>query len=180
MAPVDVTVPRVLVAGIGNLFLGDDGFGPEVARRLTGSPLPDFVRVVDYGIRGMHLAYDLLDGYDALVLVDAMPGDASPGNGSPGNAKPGDVTVIQVGPDDLGQGAFDPHGMAPVAVLASLEDLGGRLPPTYVVGCRPADVSEGIGLSPAVEAAIPGAISAVQALVRGQIPATAAAADATS
>ena len=66
---------RVLVAGIGNLFLGDDGFGPEVVRRLVVSGrLPEHVRAVDYGIRGMHLAYDLLDGYDALVIVDALPG----------------------------------------------------------------------------------------------------------
>lgn len=74
------TAARVLVAGIGNLFLGDDGFGPEVVRRLArDGGMPPQVRVVDYGIRGMHLAYDLLDGYDALVLVDAYPGAAPPG-----------------------------------------------------------------------------------------------------
>jgi hydrogenase maturation protease len=166
--------PRILVAGVGNLFLGDDGFGPEVARRLARQPLPDSVRVVDYGIRGMHLAYDLLDGYDALVLVDALPDDEQ------GDGPPGEVTVLQVGADDLGQGAFDPHGMAPVAVLATLADLGGRLPPTYVVGCRAADVSEGIGLSPAVQAAIPEAISAVRALVGEHVPALAAAEDGAS
>ena len=83
----------ILVAGIGNLFLGDDGFGPEVVRRLPAAPGPAAsVRVVDYGIRGMHLAYDLLDGYDALVLVDAVPGASAPG----------EVTVLEVGPDDLG------------------------------------------------------------------------------
>ncbi|MCW2500235.1 MAG: peptidase, partial [Frankiales bacterium] len=69
----------VLVAGIGNLFLTDDGFGSEVARRLAGTPVPDGVTVVDYGIRGMHLAYDLLDGYDVLIVVDALPGDGAPG-----------------------------------------------------------------------------------------------------
>ena len=72
--------------------------------------------------------------------------------------------------DDLGVGEFDPHGMAPVAVLASLKDLGGRLPPTYVIGCRPADVSEGIGLSAPVEAAIPVAIDTVRAVLRERIP----------
>jgi hydrogenase maturation protease len=147
----------VLVAGIGNLFCGDDGFGPEVVRRLVASErLPELVRAVDYGIRGMHLAYDLLDGYDALVIVDAVPG--------PGD--PGEVSVLEVGEDDLGAGDFDPHGMAPVAVLASLRDLGGRLPPTYVVGCRPADTAEGIGLSESVQAAVPLAMETVRALLR--------------
>ena len=147
---------RVLVAGIGNLFLSDDGFGPEVVRRLAQQEdLPDHVRVVDYGIRGMHLAYDLLDGYDALVLVDALPGPGAPG----------DITVLEVGADDLGPGAFDPHGMAPVAVLASVQQLGGTLPPTYVVGCQPADVGDGIGLSDAVAAAVPGALETVRALL---------------
>ena len=72
---------RILVAGIGNIFLGDDGFGPEVVRHLAAepSPLPDQVRLVDYGIRGLHLAYDLLPGFDALVLIDAQPGAGNPG-----------------------------------------------------------------------------------------------------
>ena len=141
----------VLVAGIGNLFLTDDGFGSEVARRLAAESLPEGVRVIDYGIRGMHLAYDLLDGYDALVVVDALPGDGAPG----------DLSVLEVGPEDLGEGELDAHGMAPVAVLASLGQLGGTLPPTYVVGCQPADVGEGIGLTPAVAAAVDGAVQLV-------------------
>ena len=157
---------RVLVAGLGNLFLGDDGFGAEVVRWLVEpgqEPLPAGVRVVDYGIRGMHLAYDLLDGYDALVLVDALPGGGAPGT----------VTVLEVGPDDLGQdaqgqlgqGELDAHGMDPVAVLTTLEKLGGTLPKTYVVGCRPASVAEGIGLSEPVRAAIPEAIAALRVLL---------------
>jgi hydrogenase maturation protease len=152
-------VTTVLVAGIGNLFLGDDGFGPEVARRMaaaeSGEPVPDGVRVVDYGIRGMHLAYDLLDGVGALVLVDALPGEGPAGT----------LTVLEVGPDDLGDGEFDAHGMDPVAVLASLEAMGGRLPPTYVVGCRPADLSEGIGLSDPVAQAVGDAVVTVRRLV---------------
>jgi hydrogenase maturation protease len=152
-------VTTVLVAGIGNLFLGDDGFGPEVARRMaaadSGEPVPDGVRVVDYGIRGMHLAYDLLDGVGALVLVDALPGEGPAGT----------LTVVEVGPDDLGDGEFDAHGMDPVAVLASLEAMGGRLPPTYVVGCRPADLSEGIGLSDPVARAVGDAVVTVRRLV---------------
>ena len=148
----------VLVAGIGNLFLGDDGFGPEVARRIAAGdsgPVPYGVRVVDYGIRGMHLAYDLLDGVGALVLVDALPGDGPAGT----------LTVLEVGPDDLGDGEFDAHGMDPVAVLASLEAMGGRLPPTYVVGCRPADLREGIGLSEPVARAVGEAVVTVRRLV---------------
>ncbi|MFJ2512647.1 hydrogenase maturation protease [Streptomyces griseoviridis] len=148
----------VLVAGIGNIFLGDDGFGPEVVRGLgagAGEPLPAGVRVVDYGIRGMHLAYDLLTGYDALVLVDAYAG------GGP----PGELTVLKVGPGDLGTGEFDAHGMNPVAVLANLTKLGGTLPLTHLVGCTPADVDEGIGLSEAVAAAVPSAVAEVRALL---------------
>jgi hydrogenase maturation protease len=147
---------QVLVAGVGNLFLGDDGFGPEVVRRLEGDgALPARVRVVDYGIRGMHLAYDLLDGYAALVLVDALPGDGPPG----------EVTVLRVGAEDLGAGQVDAHGMDPAAVLGSLAALGGTLPETYLVGCRPASVEEGIGLSADVEAAVPVAVEALRSLL---------------
>lgn len=151
---------RVLVAGIGNIFFSDDGFGPEVVRRMLSAtedaaPLPEGVRLVDYGIRGMHLAYDLLDGVDVLVIVDALPGDGVPGT----------ITVLEVGPEDLGEGEFDAHGMNPVAVLGSLDALGGSLPPTYVVGCTPADLDEGMGLSPAVAAAVDEAADTVRSLL---------------
>ena len=145
------TGDTVLVAGIGNLFLTDDGFGPEVARRLSAEELPKGVRVVDYGIRGMHLAYDLLDGYSGLVIVDALPG----------KGQPGDLVVLAIDEDDLGEGEFDAHGMAPVAVLASLGQLGGKLPPTFLVGCIPGDVRDGIGLSAPVEAAVDPAVRQV-------------------
>ncbi len=144
----------VLVAGVGNIFLGDDGFGPEVARLLAAEPLPAAVRVVDYGIRGTHLAFDLLGGYDRLVLVDALAG-----------GPPGELVLLEVGPADLGEGDTDPHGMNPVAVLAALSRLGGTLPPPYVVGCRAASVAEGIGLTPPVAAAVPAAVSAVRTLL---------------
>jgi hydrogenase maturation protease len=146
---------RVLVAGVGNLFLGDDGFGPEAARRLAAAPLPDGVQVVDYGIRGMHLAYDLLAGYDTLVIVDAVPRGGAPG----------DVVVLEVGADDLGEGDFDAHGMEPTAMLASLGSLGGRLPRTYVVGCEPLDTDERIGLSAPVAAAVDRAVELVERLL---------------
>jgi hydrogenase maturation protease len=147
---------RVLVAGIGNVFRTDDGFGPAVARRLVeAGPLPAGVRVVDYGIRGMHLAYDLLEGYDELVILDAAPR----------GGRPGDVVVLEVGEGDFGTGEFDGHGMEPTAVLSSLGSLGGRLPRTYVVGCEPADIDEGIGLSPSVAAAVDPAVDAVLRLL---------------
>jgi hydrogenase maturation protease len=146
---------RILVAGVGNIFLGDDGFGSEVARQLAGRPLPDGVRVVDYGIRGMHLAYDLLDGYDALVIVDAMPG----------KGQAGEITVLEVGPQDLGSGPLDAHGMDPVAVLANLGSLGGELPHTLVVGCQPLDVDENMGLTPPVTAAVDVAITTIIGLL---------------
>jgi len=149
----------VLVAGIGNIFLTDDGFGPEVARRLAEQTLPAGVQVVDYGIRGMHLAYDLLDGFDGLVIIDALPRQG----------QPGDIIVLQVGPEDLGDGEFDAHGMAPVAVLGSLASMGGELPPTYVVGCEPADLDEGMGLTPAVEGAVDRAIDAVLQVLTNQL-----------
>ena len=123
-------IPRkILVAGVGNIFLGDDGFGPEVAKRLGAMDLPGWVRVADYGISGMHLAYDLADGYDAAILVDAAPrGD-----------KPGTVTVLDAtaerrpdaGPAGEAIGAsrlFDAHGMQPDVVLGVLDMLGGAAP----------------------------------------------------
>jgi hydrogenase maturation protease len=154
--------PRVLVAGIGNIFFRDDGFGPAVAEAMqSAAPLPDGVRVVDYGIRGMHLTYDLLDGVDALVLVDAVPTTTPGVRGGPGT-----ITVLEVGQDDLGPAEFDAHGMQPVAVLAGLGSLGGKLPPTYVVGCVPADVSEGMGLSEPVQTAVGRGVAVVDELVR--------------
>lgn len=146
----------MLVAGVGNMFLGDDGFGPEVARRLASMPVRADVRIVDYGIRGMHLAYDLLDGYRALVLVDLLPGGA-----------PGEVQILQVEREDLAGGSFDAHGMDPAAVLGTLEALGGRLPRTFVVGCRPVSLDEQIGLSPQIAAAVDTAVGAVHALLDG-------------
>jgi hydrogenase maturation protease len=146
---------HLLVAGIGNLFLGDDGFGPEVVRHLGGT-LPPEVRVVDYGIRGMHLVYDLLNPCDALVLIDALPAKDEP---------PGRVVVLEVTAADLGEGEFDAHGMDPAAMLAGLAKLGGALPATYIVGCRAVTFDEGIGLSEPVAAAVTEAAEAVRSLV---------------
>ncbi|MGY4103062.1 hydrogenase maturation protease [Nocardia sp. R16R-3T] len=133
---------RVLVAGIGNIFLGDDGFGPEVVRRISTAPHEQ--RIVDYGIRGLHLAYDLLDGWDAVVLVDALPNTGEPGR----------VQILRADPESGATTAMDAHAMNPEAVFAAVRALGGVVPPTVVVGCQVDSVAEGIGLSSAVAAAV--------------------------
>ena len=119
-----MSAPRVLVAGIGNIFFGDDAFGVEVAQRLAGRPMPEGVKVVDFGIRGVHLAYELLDGYDALVLVDALP------MGEP----PGTVAVIEPEIDDRdtddGSAPTPPleaHSMSPAVVLGMMAGLGASV-----------------------------------------------------
>ena len=150
---------RTLVAGIGNIFNRDDGFGVEVAQALLGTEMPSDVRVEDYGIRGVHLALELLEGYDLLILVDALATDDAPG------------TLVLLEPDpgdghEAGRpGALDAHTMDPVAVLAMVADMGGQVDRVLVVGCQPADIDEGIGLSPAVAAAVPPAVAMVQELV---------------
>jgi hydrogenase maturation protease len=148
---------RILIAGIGNIFLGDDGFGSEVMRHVCGRVNgTDGVRATDYGIGGMHLAYDLLEDWDALVLVDAIPNRGSPGT----------VHMFEAdheSPD--GPAGLDAHSMDPVAVFASLRALGGTPPRTIVVGCEVADVSERMGLSEPVEAAVPEALRAVESAV---------------
>ena len=155
--------PRVLVAGVGNVFLGDDGFGVEVARRLATEPLPGWVRVGDFGIRGVHLAYELLEGYEAAILVDASPRGEAPG------------TVYVIEPDldgepdpavEDGTGVLvDAHGMEPDAVFALLKALGGDIPKLLVVGCEPAEVSERMGLSPPVAGAVDQAMAVVRELI---------------
>jgi hydrogenase maturation protease len=153
--------PRVLVAGIGNVLAADDGFGPEVACRLAERAWPDGVRVVDYGIRGLHLAYDLLDPWDVLVLVDALPDRGSVGS----------VAVLEIGPQHVRAGAqVDAHGMDPATVLATVTALGGHLPRrTLLVGCQVADTDEGMGLSAPVAAAVAEALAVVDSLLAAEL-----------
>jgi hydrogenase maturation protease len=145
----------VLVAGIGNVFLSDDGFGVEVAQALARRPWPPGVEVAEFGIRGVHLAYQLLDGYRALVLVDAV---------SMGEA-PGTLAVLE--PDAFGGEAtpVDAHTMSPDVVLGTLAHLGGSLERVLVVGCQPADLDEGMGLSEAVAAVVDDAVEMCAELV---------------
>lgn len=148
---------RILIAGIGNIFLGDDGFGSEVLRHVSGKVTgSDGLRATDYGIGGMHLAYDLLDDWDGLVLVDAVPDQGSPGT----------VHVFEADHASSDSPAgLDAHGMDPATVFASLRALGGMAPRTIVVGCEVADVAERMGLSECVQAAIPAAVQAVESAV---------------
>jgi hydrogenase maturation protease len=148
---------RILVAGIGNIFLGDDGFGPEVIRhaapRLDGRQFGRAaVTVTDYGIRGMHLAYDLLEHWDALVLVDALPDRGAPGT----------LHVFEADHETLSPtGGLEAHSMDPAAVFATLVALGGAAPTTIVVGCEVANVDEGMDLSAPVAAAVSDAVTAI-------------------
>jgi hydrogenase maturation protease len=140
----------VLIAGIGNIFQTDDAFGVEVAGRLVDHPLPDHVRVEDFGIRGVHPAYELLEGYDTLIVIDAVPMGEPPG------------TLVVMEPElgarptssDPDVPALDAHTMSPDVVLATLERLGGSVRRIFIVGCQPADLREGMGLTPAMEAAV--------------------------
>ena len=146
---------RVLVAGVGNIFLSDDAFGVEVVRRLAGRPIPQGVTVADFGIRGIHLAYELLEGYDRLILVDAVARGGEPG------------TIYVMESDELpATGAVaDAHGMEPTAVFSYLASIGGRTPPTLVVGCEPASLDEDIGLSPTVALAVERGVDVVLSLL---------------
>jgi hydrogenase maturation protease len=152
---------RVLVAGIGNIFLGDDGFGVEVARRLAGEELPAGVRVVDFGIRGVHLAYELMDGYHTAILVDAVSRGDEPGTLYVIEPDLGDVDQRQ----SLGDPVMDAHYMTPESVLALVGMLGGRLGRVLVVGCEPASTDERIGLSEPVARAVDEAVRVVRQLV---------------
>jgi hydrogenase maturation protease len=154
---------NVLVAGLGNIFLGDDGFGVEVARRLQARTTPEGVRVADFGIRGVHLAYELLAGYDALVLIDAMPLGEEPGTVAV--IEP-DLASLSAGRDPAAP-VMDAHSMDPAVVLGLLADLGGSIDRVLIVACQPAELAEGIGLSVPVAEAVDAAIDAVDDVVAG-------------
>ncbi len=155
-----VTTPRILIAGIGNIFLGDDAFGVEVAQLLARQTMPESVRVVDFGIRGFDLAYALMDDYDAAILVDTLARGEEPGT----------ISVIE--PDlaalpDADANAIAMHSIDPLTVLMLVRTLGGQPPPIYVVGCEPLTFGpeEGqMGLSAPVQAALVEATRIVRAL----------------
>jgi hydrogenase maturation protease len=149
---------RILVAGIGNIFLGDDGFGPEVMRHVCVQTFGADVHPVDYGIRGMHLAYDLLEDWRALVLVDALPDRGAPGT----------LHVFEADHETLSPTVgLEAHSMDPAAVFATLRALGGTPPQTIVIGCEVQNIDEGMGLSAPVSAAVPRAVAAVDDVLAG-------------
>ncbi|HYP26799.1 MAG TPA: hydrogenase maturation protease [Blastocatellia bacterium] len=158
-----MTRPRILIACIGNIFLGDDGFGCEVARRLAARRLPEEATLVDFGIRGFDLAYALLDGHEVTIFVDATPRGGEPG------------TLYTIEPDLRELSELDPqemmvetHGMNPMKVLCMVKSMGGEFKRILLVGCEPGTLGpeEGqLGLSAPVEAAVDEAVSLVESLV---------------
>ena len=154
---------KILIAGIGNIFLADDGFGVEVAARMASRTFPSGVRVADFGIRGFDLAYALMEGYETTILVDAYPGEGEPGT----------LFVIEPELKDLNSaesqpGLIEPHAMNPISVLRMASNMGGQLKRILVVGCVPATLGpeEGqIGLSEPVTAAVDEAVKLIESLV---------------
>ncbi len=153
--------PRILVAGIGNVFLGDDGFGVALADRLSRRQLPAGVQVADFGIRGMDLAFAMQEGYETVVLLDATPR----------GERPGTLYVIEVDINEHTEAALDTHGMDPARVIGLVRALGGEPPRTFVVGCEPqtrmsADDEEIVAqLSEPVRAALGQAVTIVESLL---------------
>jgi|SRR5262249_43537819 len=153
-------VKRILVAGIGNIFFGDDAFGCEVAAELAKRSWPDGVAILDFGIRGYDLAYAIMDGYDATILIDAAPrGD-----------KPGTVYLLELNAEkvDIGRDEIsDAHALTPVRVLQLVCTLGGKAKNLYLVGCEPArlDPERVMTLSEEARNAVPIAAEMIEKLV---------------
>jgi hydrogenase maturation protease len=144
---------RILVAGIGNIFFSDDGFGVEVARRLARQTLPEGVTVSDFGIRGLHLAFEIVSGYDLAILIDAVSRGGPPG------------TLYVLEPETEGSMARpDAHSMELQHVLAFVEQLGGHAPHMLVVGCEPSSMQPGIGLCEVTQRAVERAMDLVRSL----------------
>ena len=151
---------RILVAGIGNIFFGDDAFGCEVATELAKRSWPGGVRIVDFGIRAYDLAYAIIDGYDATILIDAAPR----------GEKPGTVYLLELDPekiDTCGDEVVDAHALTPVRVLQLIRALGGRAENLYLVGCEPArwDGEGIIGLSDEVRDAVSVAVKMIEKII---------------
>jgi hydrogenase maturation protease len=156
---------KILIAGVGNIFLGDDAFGVETARALLQCALPPGVSVIDYGIRGFDLAYALLDPWDAVIIVDALPRGEAPGTLY--TLDPDLKSMKALGPAET---LMNPHGMDPVRVLQLAFSVGEITAKIYVVGCEPADFGDELegrmGLSEIVMASVPEAVAMTQRLVQ--------------
>jgi hydrogenase maturation protease len=157
-----MTRPRILIAGIGNIFLGDDAFGIEVARKLSQRQLPDEVKIVDFGIRGLDLAYMLLDGYETVILVDTVSRGGTPG-------------TLYVLEPEIGEaaensaGGVEGHNLDPMKVLRLAASMGGEVGHVMLVGCEPelpADAEDmRTELSDPVRAAVGEAVQLIESLV---------------
>jgi hydrogenase maturation protease len=155
---------RILIAGVGNIFLGDDAFGVEVVRVMAERPQPAGVSVVDYGIRGFDLAYALLDVWDTVILIDALPrGD------SPGTLYTLELDRTEFAGRPPQETMINPHGMDPVRVLQLASSMGSVSANIYLVGCEPEDFGDELqgrmGLSLTVQSSVPHAVEMVEALV---------------
>jgi hydrogenase maturation protease len=159
-----MSAARILIAGIGNIFLGDDAFGVEVARRLAMRPLPPEVRVVDFGIRGLDLTYALLEDYNRVILVDAVQR----------GGKPGQLYLIE--PLLESAGAMQTHEMAPAQALAAAKGMGATLANVVIVGCEPesfgSEEEPRMGLSRAVEEAVGEAVTLIEDMAGRALEAT--------
>jgi hydrogenase maturation protease len=159
-----MTPPRILVAGIGNIFLGDDAFGIEVAQKLLRRPRPQVVHVEDFGIRGLDLTYALSDSPRFAILIDAVPRGEAPGT----------LYVLEPHLDDLANFTaasplIDAHAMDPLKVLCTVLAMGGRPGRVFILGCEPTPFSEDsqeMSMSDPVRAAVNEAVGMVESLVR--------------
>lgn len=146
---------KVLIGGVGNMFLGDDGFGVEVTRRLSSHGLPEWAHLADFGIRGIHLAYELFEyPYERAILIDAVARGGAPGT----------LYVLELDLEELGRQedeAPDAHGMNLHAVFGLLKSFGKPPPPIWLVGCEPATTEERLGLSEPVQRAVDEAVTLV-------------------
>ena len=153
------TSPRILIAGVGNIFLGDDAFGVEVVQRLARRPLPAEVCVVDFGIRGLDLAYTLLEPFEAVILVDTLPRGGTPGTLYVLEPQMDEFTLAQETP--LLQG----HNLDPVRVLRAAAALGGPPQRLFVVGCEPSAIEFADDVAPAMSLAVQAALDEAVVLV---------------
>ena len=151
---------RILIAGIGNIFFGDDAFGVEVAQQMPRRSLPDGVHVVDFGTRGLDLTYALLEPWEAVILVDAVP------RGGPvGTVYALEIEVDRGGPVGT---AFEPHAMDPKTVLGTARGMGSTIDRVYLVGCDPGPLNAEdmrMEMSEPVRAAVAEAIALVESIV---------------
>ncbi|MGI8952072.1 MAG: hydrogenase maturation protease [Chitinophagaceae bacterium] len=153
---------RVIIAGVGNMFMKDDGFGGAVIKKMMGKEFPEGVEVKDFGTGGLKLAYDLMRGYDGLILLDA----------SSRGEKPGTLYIIEPNENDIDAdleqgGPIDPHGADPVTVLRFVKSIGSWPAKVLIVACEPETVDEfEIGLSDSVNASVDKAIEMVDEIIK--------------